>query len=59
MPTSGKLVLTFEVYKGDTFLRREEMSAESVTIGRGPAAMLRVDDDALSELHAVVNVNDD
>ena len=46
MPTSGKLVLTFEVYKGDTFLRREEMSAESVTIGRGPAAMLRVDDDA-------------
>lgn len=59
MPTSGKLVLTFEVYKGDTFLRREEMSAESVTIGRGPAAMLRVDDEALSELHAVVNVNDD
>ncbi len=59
MATSGKLVLSFEVYRGDSFLRREEMSAESVTIGRGPAAMLRVDDDALSELHAVINVNED
>jgi len=59
MATTGKLVLTFEVYRGDTFLKREEMSAESVTIGRGPAAMLRVEDEALSELHAVINVNDD
>lgn len=59
MATSGKLVLSFEVYRGDSFLRREEMSAESVTIGRGPAAMLRIDDEALSELHAVVNVNED
>ena len=57
--TSGKLVITFEIYRDNEYLRREEISAESVTIGRGPAAMLRIDDDALSELHAVINVNDD
>ena len=57
--TSGKLVLTFEIYSGTEYLRREEVSAESVTIGRGPAAMLRIDDEALSDLHAVINVGDD
>jgi len=30
-----------------------------VTIGRGPAAMLRIDNPALADLHAVINVNDD
>jgi pSer/pThr/pTyr-binding forkhead associated (FHA) protein len=57
--TSGKLVLTFDIYVGDEYLRREEISAESVTIGRGPAAMLRIDNDSIADLHAVINVNDD
>jgi hypothetical protein len=57
--TSGKLVLSFDIYEGDQYLRREEISAESVTIGRGPAAMLRVDNEALADLHAVININDD
>jgi outer membrane biosynthesis protein TonB len=56
---SGKLVLSFEIYDGTTHLFRKELSAESVTIGRGPAAMLRVDNDSLADLHAVINVNDD
>ena len=30
-----------------------------MTIGRGPAAMLRIDNPALADLHAVINVNDD
>ncbi len=56
---SGNLVLSFEIYKGEEHLRSEEISQESVTIGKGPAAMLRVEDDSLAELHAVINVNDD
>lgn len=56
---NSKLVLTFEIYSGGEFQRREEISAESVTIGRGPAAMLRIDDEALADLHAVINVGDD
>jgi pSer/pThr/pTyr-binding forkhead associated (FHA) protein/outer membrane biosynthesis protein TonB len=56
---NGNISLTFEISNGDNHLRREEISAESVTIGRGPAAMLRIDDEALADLHAVVNVKED
>jgi pSer/pThr/pTyr-binding forkhead associated (FHA) protein len=53
------LRLTFEISNGDAPVRREEISAESVTIGRGPAAMLRIEDDAMADLHAVVNIQED
>jgi pSer/pThr/pTyr-binding forkhead associated (FHA) protein/outer membrane biosynthesis protein TonB len=56
---NGNLRLTFDISNGDNPLRREEITAESVTIGRGPAAMLRIEDDALADLHAVVNVQED
>jgi len=59
MAASKSVVLTFEIFKGTEFLRREESSSESVTIGKGPAAMLRVEDPALHDLHVVLNVNDD
>lgn len=53
------VVLTFEIFKGNEFLRREESTSESVTIGKGPAAMLRIEDPSLQDLHAVLNVNED
>ncbi|MFZ5475207.1 MAG: AgmX/PglI C-terminal domain-containing protein [Myxococcota bacterium] len=55
----NSLVLTFEIFNGGEFVRREELSAESVTIGKGPAAMLRIENPALQDLHAVLNVNED
>ncbi len=51
--------LTFEIYRGDEFIRREELNAESVTIGKGPAAMLRIEDSALQDLQAVLNITED
>jgi hypothetical protein len=59
MAGTSALSLTFDIYNGDELLRREELRNESVTIGRGPAAMLRVEDAALQDLHAVLNVNED
>lgn len=59
MGNSEQIVLTFEVYEGEAFVTRRELSAESVTIGRGAAAMLQVDHADLADLHAVINVNDD
>ncbi len=59
MANDAKLELSFEIYSGDNHVRSETLSAESVTIGRGPAAMLRIGDDSLADLHAVVNINDD
>lgn len=56
---AGTPVLTFEIYRGAEILRREELSAESVTIGKGPAAMLRIDDASLHDLQAVLNVVED
>ena len=58
MANDAKLDLSFEIFSGDSALRSETLSAESVTIGRGPAAMLRIEDDSLADLHAVVNIND-
>ncbi len=57
--SSGSLILTFEVFNGGEFVRREELTAESVTIGKGPAAMLRIENAALQDLHAVLNVGPD
>jgi pSer/pThr/pTyr-binding forkhead associated (FHA) protein len=59
MANDAKVELTFEIFNGDTHLRTETISAESVTIGRGPAAMLRIENDSLADLHAVVNIADD
>ncbi len=59
MANHGKIGLTFEVYVGDELLKREDFSAEAITIGRGSAALLKIDNDALSDLHAVVNISED
>jgi len=59
MANTSKPVLTFDIAVPGQAPRREEITAESVTIGRGPAAMLRIDHHALADLHAVINVNDD
>src|SRR4030095_16324832 len=56
---AGKVLLRFDISIGGELLRKEELDAESVTIRRGPAAMLRIDNPALADLHAVINVNDD
>jgi len=58
MANDAKLDLSFEISSGDNATRTETISAESVTIGRGPAAMLRIEDDSIADLHAVVNIND-
>lgn len=56
---SHSVAFSFEILRGEELLRKEEILAESVTIGKGPAAMLRIEEDALSDLHVVLNVNDD
>ena len=59
MAGSSAISITFEIYSGDNLLRREELRHESVTIGKGPAALLRIEDPALQDLQAVINVADD
>src|SRR4051812_30316491 len=51
--------LVIEVWRGSQLTQREEYSEPSVTVGSGQSAMLRVTSPSVSELHAVVNIEDD
>jgi pSer/pThr/pTyr-binding forkhead associated (FHA) protein len=51
--------IILEVYREGTLIKRAELEEQSITIGSGASAMLRVEDGELSELHAVINVEDD
>src|SRR5688572_20479013 len=59
MASDSKNPLVLEVWRGKQLLQRAEFFEPSVTLGSGQSAMLRVDSPAISELHAVVNVEDD
>src|SRR5690349_1566964 len=59
MANHSKNPLTLEVWRGSQLLTRADFSEPSVTIGSGQSAMMRVDGQAVSELHAVVNVEED
>lgn len=52
-------MLTFEVFRGSALIKRADFEEQSITIGRGASALLPVEDPQLSELHAVVNVEED
>lgn len=51
-------VLTLEVYRGGALVQRADFTESSITVGRGAAALLQVDDPGLAELHAVINVEE-
>ena len=61
MPMEGKnkVALTFAFYEGDTLVRRETVAEDIVKVGKDPKSHLRVDDDAASRMHAVIEVQDD
>ena len=52
----SKAVLTFAIYQGDALLRRETVTQDIVKVGKDPRSHLRVDDEAASRMHAVVEV---
>ena len=52
----SKAVLTFAFYQGDALLRRETVTQDIVKVGKDPRSHLRVDDEAASRMHAVVEV---
>ncbi len=56
---SSSPVLSLEVFIGGEFVRREDISAPSVVIGKGEGATLRIDHEALADMQAVLNVADD
>src|SRR4029078_7410714 len=52
----AKAVLHFAIYRGDAFERRETIAQDIVKVGKDPKSHLRIDDDAASRMHAVIEV---
>jgi pSer/pThr/pTyr-binding forkhead associated (FHA) protein len=52
----AKVPLTFRLYKGDQFVREEKLSLPVIKVGKLSSSHLRLDDDSVSRMHAVIEV---
>src|SRR5579863_1179173 len=52
----AKVALTFALYQNDQLVRRDTIAQDIVKVGKDARSHLRVDDDAASRMHAVIEV---
>ncbi|HEY0192883.1 MAG TPA: FHA domain-containing protein, partial [Kofleriaceae bacterium] len=53
----AKVPLTFRIYKGDQLVREERLSLSVIKVGKVPSAHLKLDDETVSRMHAIIEVN--
>jgi pSer/pThr/pTyr-binding forkhead associated (FHA) protein len=53
----AKVPLTFRIFKGDTLIRTEQLSLSVIKLGKVPSAHLKLDDETVSRMHAIIEVN--
>ena len=53
----AKVPLTFRIFKGDQLLREERLSLSVIKVGKVPSAHLKLDDETVSRMHAIIEVN--
>lgn len=51
-----KVPITFKIYKGEELLRTETLSQDIIKVGKLPSSHLRIEDDNVSRMHAVIEV---
>ncbi len=61
MPNGVNVPLTFEIYKqdpvkGDTLVRTETLTQDIIKIGKLSSSHLRIDDESVSRMHAVIEI---
>jgi hypothetical protein len=56
MPSGVNIPLTFEIYKGDSLVKTETLTQDIIKIGKLSSSHLRVDDESVSRMHAVIEV---
>jgi hypothetical protein len=49
-----KIPMKFHIYKGDQLVRTEELTQDIIKVGKLPSSHLRIEDDNVSRMHAVV-----
>lgn len=52
----AKTALDFRLFKGAQFIREERLSLPVIKIGKLSSAHLRIDDESVSRMHAVIEV---
>ncbi|MBA3394244.1 MAG: FHA domain-containing protein, partial [Deltaproteobacteria bacterium] len=53
----AKTPLTFRIFKGDQLIREERLSLSVIKLGKVPSAHLKLDDETVSRMHAIIEVN--
>lgn len=54
--SNNKIPLTFQIYKGEELVRTEQLAQDIIKVGKLPSSHLRIDDDNVSRMHAVIEV---
>lgn len=54
---SSKLSLSFRIFQNGQLVREEKLSQGVIKIGKVPSAHLRLDDESVSRMHAIIEVN--
>lgn len=52
-----KIPIKFDIYEGDTLVRTEILTEQTIKIGKLSSSHVRIDDEDVSRMHAVVEVN--
>lgn len=53
---NNKIPMTFHVYRGEELIRTEQLAQDIIKVGKLPSSHLRIDDDNVSRMHAVIEV---
>ncbi|HJL19197.1 MAG TPA: AgmX/PglI C-terminal domain-containing protein [Sandaracinaceae bacterium LLY-WYZ-13_1] len=53
---SAKVPITFQIYKGEELVGTETLSQDIIKVGKLPSSHLRIEDDNVSRMHAVIEV---
>src|SRR4051794_20911026 len=56
MPSGVNIPLTFQIYKGGELVRSETLTQDIIKIGKLSSSHLRVDDESVSRMHAVIEI---
>jgi hypothetical protein len=53
----AKVPLSFRIFKGDQLIRQERLSLSVIKLGKVPSAHLKLDDETVSRMHAIIESN--
>jgi hypothetical protein len=53
----AKVPLSFKIFKGEQLVREERLTLSVIKLGKVPSAHLKLDDETVSRMHAIIEVN--